>query len=128
MSAHILLVEPDRKLAMIYARALECQGYTVTSSMHAQDAIFAADAHKPDLVLLELQLSGHGGVEFLHEFRSYTEWQSVPVMLVTLVPPQSLALTAQTMEMFGIARYVYKPAVTLRQLCSLVDDVVSVAV
>lgn len=121
----VLLIEPDTKLAHIYAKNLEQGGYVVTTTHHAQDAIFAADTTRPDVVILELQLAGHSGIEFLYEFRSYAEWQYIPVILLTLTPPRALMITQQLMDSLGIKRCLYKPAVTLKQLRSVVDMVCS---
>ncbi len=111
---HILLIEPDKFLAKTYRAALERAGYKLTVSHDAQGAIHASDRKRPDLVLLELQLPGHNGIEFLYEFRSYAEWQPIPIILHTFVPRQHLA--AEHFERLGIAGYLYKPVTTLQQL------------
>lgn len=120
--SYILLIEPDKKLAATYEAMLRRAGHTVRWSAHAQDAIGLADAHKPDVVVLELQLASHNGVEFLYEFRSYPDWQRVPVVLLTLVQPYALNITAEMMERLGIVRCLYKPATTLQQLRRAVDE------
>lgn len=119
---NILLIEPDKKLGGTYKDALERAGHKVSWAAHAQDAVHEADQIRPDLVLLELQLAGHNGIEFLHEFRSYPEWQGIGVVLLTMVPPQSLQITQEMMDSFGIVGALYKPATTLKQLVSLVQE------
>lgn len=119
----ILLIEPDVHLARTYRSLLKTQGYAVDWAAHAQDAVELADAHAPDLVLLELQLAGHNGIEFLYEFRSYAEWTNVPVVLLTVVGPHALGMTDVTMRQFGIARCLYKPATTLKQLLRTIREV-----
>jgi DNA-binding response OmpR family regulator len=119
----ILLVEPDRHLARTYQALLEGRGHTVHWAAHAQDAVELADMHVPDLVVLELQLAGHNGIEFLYEFRSYAEWSHVPVVLLTVVGPQALGMTDDMMQQLGIVRCLYKPATTLRQLTRTIDEV-----
>jgi len=119
---NILLIEPDAKLAVLYAQALEAAGHKVARAMDAQNAVHAADAQKPDVVLLELQLTAHNGIEFLYEFRSYREWQQIPVILLTMVTPGSLQITRDMLESFGIADILYKPATNLRQLVRAVEE------
>jgi DNA-binding response OmpR family regulator len=119
---NILLIEPDKKLGGIYQRGLEAAGFSVRWAAHAQDAVHAADDVKPDLIVLELQLASHNGIEFLYEFRSYPEWKEIPVILLTLVPPASLQITADMMETFGIVRCLYKPATNLKQLLYAVEE------
>ena len=85
--AEILLIEPDRVLADSYVRALQSAGHEVNAASGAQAAILAADAIQSDLVVMEIQLVEHSGIEFLYVFRSYIDWREVPVLLHTNVPP-----------------------------------------
>lgn len=120
----ILLIEPDTKLAGVYTRALKEAGHDVSWARHAQSAVHAADERAPDLVLLELQLSAHNGIEFLYEFRSYAEWKDIPVVLLTMVTPNSIQITRAMLESLGIVDVLYKPATNLRQLIAAVEDAV----
>ncbi|HSX43865.1 MAG TPA: response regulator [Candidatus Saccharimonadales bacterium] len=112
----ILLVEPDKVLANTYARALKLEGHDVTSVSNAQLAIHAVDQNSPELIVLELQLSKHSGIEFLYELRSYAEWQSIPVILHTLVPATSLQNGQNILHTLGANIYLYKPQTSLVQL------------
>lgn len=123
--AHILLLEPNQPLANLYRSALERAGYAVATSGCAQDAIFYADEQRPDAVVLELQLPGHSGVEFLYEFRSYADWHGVPAILHTLVPPHNLNLSQAMLDRLDIAAYLYKPAAPLRTLVRTVEMALS---
>lgn len=120
---NILLIEPDRRLAETYQKALEAASHAVTAVSGAQTAITAADTVKPDLVILELQLVGHSGIEFLYEFRSYLDWQAVPVIIQSQVPPGEFADSRQLLNQeLGVKAYLYKPHTTLRQLLAQVDE------
>lgn len=68
---HVLLIEPNTLLAATYRQALQHAGHEVRHVTGAQAAVMAADGRTPDVVVLELQLPQHSGLEFLHEFRSY---------------------------------------------------------
>lgn len=120
----VLLIEPDQILANIYSKALVEAGYMVVHSRGAQSAVHDADDTKPDLVVLELQLPGHSGVEFLYEFRSYEEWQEVPVLLHTFVPEQAVTLP----EQLRVAKHLYKPDTSLGQLVAAADMLMSAKV
>lgn len=115
--ARILLIEPDHVLAETYRQALLNDKHKVTTCASAQSAITAADKAKPDLVILELQLVEHSGIEFLYEFRSYPEWQGIPVLIQTAVPPGEFADNWQLLKNgLGVNTYLYKPQTSLRQL------------
>jgi DNA-binding response OmpR family regulator len=120
---HILLVEPDRILAGIYRQGFQSHDYSVVMCAGAQSAIYAADDKRPDIVILELQLIGHSGIEFLYEFRSYPEWQSVPVIVHSQVPSGEFSGAWSLMSQeLGIAGYFYKPVTTFKQLIRAVDN------
>jgi DNA-binding response OmpR family regulator len=119
---NILLIEPDNVLGQTYSQALEQAGHHVRLMHGAQSAVRSADAQKPDIVVLELQLVGHSGVEFLYEFRSYPEWHNVPIILHTMVPPQSLTISEALIEQLRISAYLYKPSTSLRKLVSTIAE------
>jgi CheY-like chemotaxis protein len=120
--AHVLFIEPDTILARTYMQALQHAGHTTAHAHGAQQAIHAADEQTPHVAVLELQLTVHDGVEFLHEFRSYPEWQHIPVIVNTTLPPQSLEPVRQAlMQDFGVTECLYKPRTTLQQLISVVN-------
>lgn len=117
---HILLIEPDKLQAETYSSVLRQAGHTVAHATGAQSAVQQADTRMPDVVLLELQLPCHNGVEFLYEFRSYPEWLHVPVVLHTFVPPHELTQSATLQAELGVCKLLYKPATTLAALCAAV--------
>lgn len=131
--ATILLIEPDAKLGKSYSAALGQAGHHVLCSATAQDAIIQADAaqSKPDstgidAVILELQLVGHSGIEFLYEFRSYTDWRDVPVVIFSHTPPAELAASAKLLhQRLKVSAFLYKPHTTLRGLLASVDKVLA---
>lgn len=115
--ADILLVEPDKLLASTYRQAFEAAGHRVVMTASAQSAIFSADESRPDVVVLELQLIGHSGLEFLYEFRSYPEWQHIPVVICSTVPAGEFGGSWQLLkDQLGVRAYHYKPLVSLQTL------------
>ncbi|HSX30745.1 MAG TPA: response regulator [Candidatus Saccharimonadales bacterium] len=119
----VLLVEPDKIQARLTVEALVRGGHTVDHAVSAQSAVHTADEHMPDVVVLELQLARHNGVEFLYEFRSYPEWLHVPVIAYTFVPPRELQQAATLHEELGVVRILHKPATSLAHLCQVVQTV-----
>jgi len=117
---HVLLIEPNRVQAQTIGAALERDGHTVAHAVSAQAAVHHADEQTPDVVVLELQLPQHNGVEFLYEFRTYPEWLRVPVVLHTFVPIRELTRAATLQTELGVVRMLYKPATSLAQLCAAV--------
>ncbi len=119
----ILLIEPDKVLAKTYQQSLASAGHEVVIAHGAQPAITAADGQQPDLVILELQLIEHSGIEFLYEFRSYDDWQATPVLILSQIPPGEFSASWPLLKgELGVNHYFYKPHTTLRQLLGAVSD------
>ena len=125
--ANVLLIEPDAVLGRTYRLALEHIGHTVKVARSAQQALNAADDLRPKIVVLELQLASHNGIEFLHEFRSYTEWQNVPVVINTNITPGMLEASAVVLRRdMGVREILYKPRTSLQRLISTVNEVLRI--
>ena len=120
--ANVLLLEPDVRLGETYAASLRAVKHCVAVCTNGQDAICEADKQCPDIILLELQLVKHSGIEFLYEFRSYPDWRSVPVVIVSQVPPTEFAASSQLLRRrLGVRAYHYKPQTNLRTLIQAVE-------
>lgn len=116
----VLYVEPDGEFAGIVLRYLEEQSLAVDWARDAQTAVSAADGKRPDLVVLELALAEHNGVAFLQEFRSYTDWADIPVIIYSHVPAESTGLSHKDWQKQGVATYLYKPTTRLEALLKII--------
>jgi response regulator RpfG family c-di-GMP phosphodiesterase len=86
--------------------------------------VLAADQQRPDVVIVELQLVAHSGIEFLYEFRSYLEWQAIPLIIHSQVPPSEFASNWQLFkDQLSISHYLYKPQTTLKELLATISQV-----
>ena len=121
---HILLIEPDRLLAAAYKTALEKAGHSVTCSRSAQQAVYLADEKAPDGIVLEPQLPRHNGIEFLYELKSYTEWQQVPVVILTALPPNAFAPFPVLQTQLGVVAVLSKSGTSLDKLCKQVAKII----
>jgi len=78
---HILIVEDDSSLASLEAGVLTASGYTVTVARFGELALLAFHQSIPDLVVLDLELSGTmTGWDVLQALRTYSK---VPVLLTS---------------------------------------------
>jgi len=80
-SYHILVVEDDSSLANLEAGILEAHGYVVAIASNGEMAITVLEHTLPDLVLLDLDLSGTiNGWDVLQMLRTYSR---TPVLLTS---------------------------------------------
>lgn len=114
--AHILLIEPDYLLGKMYVGFLKDKGHSVTLTRSAQQAVHFADEKSPDVVVMEIQLKGHNGIEFLYEFRSYSEWLHIPIIINSFVPHIEFSRMPMLTKELGVKTYLYKPTTTLEKL------------
>jgi DNA-binding response OmpR family regulator len=81
MSAHILIVEDEAKLAQFMQLELTQEGYKVTVAEDGIAGLTAAREHQLDLIILDWMLPGLSGVEVCRRLR--TTGNKTPVILVT---------------------------------------------
>ena len=101
----VLLVEDDPWLAELEAGVLTQAGYEVTLSPHAPSAIAKIDEHQPDVIILDVLLTGSTAFALLHELQSYGDTKSVPVILCTNMAEN---LKLDDLKMYGVRRIIDK--------------------
>ncbi|MCA9333221.1 response regulator [Candidatus Saccharibacteria bacterium] len=119
---NILLIEPDIVLNRIYIEALKRKSHNATAAYGAEDALLKLDEATKDLIVMEVQLANHNGIELIYEFRSYPEWQDIPLILHTVLNRSSLSLSDSTVKDLNIVDILYKPKTSLDQLLNSVDN------
>lgn len=83
----------------------------------AVTAIDAIDKTLPDLILLDVLLSGPDGFTFLNELVSYHDTAQIPVALIT-----SLNLAVDRLEAYGVFRVLNKGTMTPLDIQAAVRD------
>jgi DNA-binding response OmpR family regulator len=123
--AKILLIETDRILASNLQDFLLAKGHQLDWQVDPQQAVFSADDNQPDVVILDLMLAGRSGVEFLYEFRSYPEWQELPVVVFSNISERELGQCIAAFPQLNITAYHYKPHTSLQQLSRTVEQILA---
>jgi CheY-like chemotaxis protein len=118
---HILLIEPDAVSAPLYVAGLQAAGHTVAAVASAQAAIGSADQQTPEVVITEMHLGPHNGIAFLQEFRSYAEWQQIPVIIHSFQQPPLDDVVQETLRReYGMHMWLYKPQTPIATLVSVI--------
>lgn len=120
--AKLLLVEPNIQLAKTYSLALGSAGHQVRLAANAQEAVKLLDNGGADLIILELQLPVHNGVEFLYEIRSYSDWLDIPVVIHSQVSPAEPGISGMLWQQLNVRKYLYKPHTKLARLTDEIDN------
>jgi two-component system cell cycle response regulator len=106
MGARILIVEDTPHNLQLMTYLLETHGHAVVAAVTGEQGIDMARASRPDLVVMDLQLTGIDGYEALKALRLMPELDAVPVVAVTsfaMVGDRDRALDA------GFDHYMTKP-------------------
>jgi two-component system copper resistance phosphate regulon response regulator CusR len=77
----ILIVEDEKKLCELIARALKAERFAVDEATDGNQGWLLADAYEYDLIILDLMLPGMGGAELLRRIRLKN--QQVPILILT---------------------------------------------
>ena len=77
--ATILVVDDNESIVSALSEYLEASGFDVVTALDGPSALTAAEAHHPDLALVDIMLPGIDGLELTKRF----EAQGLPVILVT---------------------------------------------
>jgi two-component system phosphate regulon response regulator PhoB len=102
----ILVVEDDDAIAEILMHNLTREGYEVECKEDGLEALNAALAHPPDLVVLDLMLPGMDGVEICRRLRRETRTKGKPILMLTAKSDEVDQIVGFTV---GADDYVTKP-------------------
>ncbi len=116
----ILLVEDDPWLAELEVQTLSKAGFEVAHSPHAPSAIVAIDDVQPDVIILDVLLTGTTAFALLHELQSYDDTGKVPIILCTNMA-ESLKL--DDLKAYGVRRIVDKTTMLPADLVAAVKAV-----
>jgi signal transduction histidine kinase/DNA-binding response OmpR family regulator len=83
VAGRVLLVDDDEVVRRGVRQALEPIGWNVTEAEDGQVAVNSLIAARPDVIILDLMMPKMDGFEFLDELRSRSDWQHIPVVVIT---------------------------------------------
>lgn len=124
----VLLVEPDAVTTDVLKRAFKKRGHTIRHASSGQAAVDSMTKTLPDVIVLEIQLGVHNGIEFLYEIRSYVDWQGIPVVVYSLNQAVRHAEFRAPFRQLGVKDMLYKPLVTVDELQRVVEANVAAVV
>ncbi len=80
MAQSVLVVDDKANIRRLLQDYLSEQGYRVTVAANGRDALFVAQAERPDLILLDIMMPEMDGYDFMRAFRQES---ATPVILLT---------------------------------------------
>ena len=81
--AVVLLVEDDEDSRRIVRTTLTRAGYAMVEAVTGPDDVTAAHTHRPDVILMDIQLPGFDGVAATRRMKADPALQHIPILAVT---------------------------------------------
>jgi two-component system cell cycle response regulator DivK len=109
--ARILIVEDNALNIKLFCDLLAAHGHEPEAVTDSRQALDAAKANTPDLVITDIQLPHVSGLELIRMLRADEQLAEVPVMAVTAY---SAAGDEERIRAAGAQAYVSKPISVVR--------------
>jgi two-component system cell cycle response regulator DivK len=106
MSQRILVIEDQEDNRRILRDLLTSAGYEMIEAVTGEEGVRLAEMHRPDLILMDIQLPGLDGYEATRRIKANPALRQIPIIAVT-----SYALSGDDVKAFeaGCEAYVTKP-------------------
>jgi DNA-binding response OmpR family regulator len=78
-----IIVDDDRDTREMLAMALEIEGYDVTLAANGVKLISSLHVHRPDILLLDVNMSWIDGFELCRAVRRNEQFRTLPVLFVS---------------------------------------------
>jgi len=116
----VLIVEDDKWLAEQYARVLIGAGYKTEISLHALSAIEMIDDFCPDVIILDILLTGSTAFTLMHELQTYEDTGKIPIVLCTNLASE---IKIDDLKSYGVKRVLDKSTMKPDDLIAAVKSV-----
>ena len=110
----IYIIEDDELMAECVAKS--CGGQETKIFSNAYDVINSLNDGLPDLIFLDILLSGPDGFTLLHELASYTDTGKIPVVIVS-----SLDFSGKDLSIYGVVGAINKDSMTPKEVKKYVE-------
>lgn len=98
-----MVVDDDRTMVSLLRTLLELDGYQVAQPRDHTNLLESIAAERPDLVLMDVFLKGHDGIDLVKALRRNPELAAIPVVMCSGMDMSDQSLAA------GANSFVLKP-------------------
>ncbi len=83
MAKSVLIVEDNELNMKLFHDLLEAQGYEIHQTREGNQALGMAREHKPDLILMDIQLPEVSGLDVIKWLKAEEALRDIPIIAVT---------------------------------------------
>ncbi|MBX2975978.1 MAG: sigma-54-dependent Fis family transcriptional regulator [Ignavibacteriaceae bacterium] len=120
MNNKILIIDDDELVCISLKRVLVKLGYQAEFCMNGDEASEKISDYEPDLILLDIYLTTHNGLELLKEFQK--QHFNIPIIMITGYSDVKIAVNAMKTGAFD---FLLKP-IDIEQLKIAIDKALNV--
>jgi len=113
MTKKVMIVEDNELNMKLFNDLLEAQGFETIQTSNGLEALDLARAHRPDLILMDIQLPEVSGLEVTKWLKDDDELARIPVIAVTAFAMKG---DEERIRQGGCEAYISKPISVLKFL------------
>jgi len=106
MAKTILIVEDNELNMKLFNDLLEAKGYSIIQTRDGREALELARSHKPDLILMDIQLPEVSGLDVTKWIKEDQETAHIPIIAVTAFAMKG---DEERIRQGGCEAYISKP-------------------
>ena len=104
--AKILIIDDEVNIRKFAQANLTASGYKVFVASDGEEGLRLAKLERPDLILLDLRMTGMSGWDVLMVLKTNRKLRRIPVIIMTATAPEAAEYQVRGMRTAG---YVIKP-------------------
>jgi signal transduction histidine kinase/putative methionine-R-sulfoxide reductase with GAF domain/ActR/RegA family two-component response regulator len=112
----VLAIDDDARLIDLYRRYLEPKGFTLHGLVNPREAVAAARALKPQIILLDVVMPDYDGWHVMQDLKNNAETRDIPVIVCSILTEQEKARN------LGATDYLVKPILDI-DLVTALDNI-----
>jgi len=106
MAKKILIVDDDKRIALLLASRLKANRYEISVAYDAIQAVAKAVKEKPDLIILDIKMPAGGGMSVMENLGNSADTAVIPVIAITAYPGLEVQRRAKEL---GAVAFFSKP-------------------
>ena len=115
----LLIVDDEQSVRYSFKKLFSTSLYSIVEASNADEAIYSFKLHKPDLVILDIEMPGKDGIQVLKEFKEISP--ETPVIIITAYGTGDRVIKAMR---YGAFEYIEKPF-DVPRLKGVIDEALS---
>lgn len=79
----VLIVDDNSDIVWVVETILKRYGFEVMSTMHGEEVMTSTQKYHPDVILLDVFLSGTDGIEICNTLKSNDKTRNIPIIMIS---------------------------------------------